>query len=77
MLGRTPKDLEAIRPLQDGVIADFDLTEEMLRQFITRARGTHWFFRPWVVIGAPSGVTGVERRAVRDAALRAGAGEAI
>jgi len=77
MLGRTPRDLEAIRPLQDGVIADFDLTEEMLRQFIIRAHGIHWFLHPWVIIGAPSGVTGVERRAVRDAALRAGAGEAM
>jgi len=72
MLGRTPPGIEAVRPLKDGVIADFDVAEIMLRHFLHRA----WRSRlapPRVVIGVPSGVTEVERRAVKDAARRAGA----
>ncbi len=82
MLGRTPDTILAIRPLKDGVIADFDVTEQMLKYFIARARqistGRRWTWgleRPRVVIGIPSGITQVEQRAVRDAALQAGARE--
>jgi len=76
MLGRTPGNILAIRPLKDGVIADFDVTEKMLNYFITRAhRGRRSILRPRVVVGVPSGITGVERRAVRDSALQAGARE--
>src|SRR3989344_1609462 len=80
MLGRTPAAIEAIRPLRDGVISDFDTTEAMLRYFIHKAHETHggrWSLpkipRPRVVVGIPSGVTEVERRAVQDACLSAGA----
>lgn len=76
MLGRTPGNIVAIRPLKDGVIADFDVTMTMLKYFIQRAHPRRGPFRPRVVIGIPSGVTGVERRAVQDAALQAGAREA-
>lgn len=80
MIGRTPAVIEAIRPLRDGVISDFDTTEAMLRHFIQRVHSTPGRFpkipRPRVVIGIPSGVTEVERRAVQDAALSAGAREA-
>jgi rod shape-determining protein MreB len=76
MLGRTPGNILAIRPLKDGVIADFDVTEKMLHYFITRAhRGRRSILRPRVVVGVPSGITGVERRAVRDSAMQAGARE--
>jgi rod shape-determining protein MreB len=76
MLGRTPGNILAIRPLKDGVIADFDVTEKMLNYFITRVhRGRRSILRPRVVVGVPSGITGVERRAVRDSALQAGARE--
>src|SRR3989475_7939445 len=81
MLGRTPENIMAIRPLKDGVIADFDVTERMLQYFIERARKISgrrrgWFLdRPRVVVGVPSGITQVEKRAVRDAALQAGARE--
>src|SRR2546427_209931 len=82
MLGRTPENIMAIRPLKDGVIADFDVTERMLQYFIARARQIStgrkraWFLdRPRVVVGVPSGITQVEKRAVRDAALQAGARE--
>lgn len=77
MLGRTPPNIEAIRPLKDGVIADFDVAEQMLRYFIHRVHQRRTFAQPAVVIGIPSGVTEVERRAVRDATLRAGAREAL
>ncbi len=77
MLGRTPANLEAIRPLKDGVIADFDIAEAMLRYFIQRAHRRRTLVHPSVVIGIPSGVNEVERRAVRDAILRAGAREAF
>lgn len=76
MLGRTPGNIVAIRPLKDGVIADFDTTQAMLKYFIQKATGGFSFFRPRVVVGVPSGVTEVERRAVIDAALQAGAREA-
>lgn len=74
MLGRTPGNIVAIRPLREGVIADYDTTEKMLKYFITKAGGKSWgFFRPRVMVCIPSGVTGVEERAVRQAALQAGA----
>lgn len=77
MLGRTPNHILAIRPLVDGVISDFEVTEEMIGFFIRKAReiGGNKMFRPRVVIGVPSGVTSVERRAVRDAGMSAGARE--
>jgi len=76
MLGRTPGNIIAIRPMKDGVIADFDTTQTMLKYFISKAQPRRGPFRPRVIIGIPSGVTGVERRAVQDAALQAGAREA-
>jgi rod shape-determining protein MreB len=75
MLGRTPGNITAIRPLKDGVIADFEITEAMLRHFITKANGTRRLVRPRVVIAVPSGITEVEKRAVKDSALHAGARE--
>lgn len=75
MLGRTPPHIVAVRPLKDGVIADFDLTETMLRHFIQRVHRRRSLVHPAVAIGIPSGVTEVERRAVRDAVLRVGARE--
>lgn len=77
MLGRTPGNIVAIRPLRDGVIADYDVTEKMLRYFISKADGgKKFFFRPRIMVCIPSGVTGVEERAVRQAAIQAGAKEA-
>ncbi|MBE3580047.1 MAG: rod shape-determining protein [Thermoanaerobacteraceae bacterium] len=76
MIGRTPGDIVAIRPLKDGVIADFDVTQSMLRYFIQKAIPKGFFVRPRVVVGVPSGVTAVEERAVREAAIQAGAKEA-
>ena len=77
MIGRTPNNISAIRPMKDGVIADYVITEAMLRYFIGRARkGTFALSRPEVMISVPAGVTSVEKRAVRDAALKAGAREA-
>ncbi|HBT47884.1 MAG TPA: rod shape-determining protein [Peptococcaceae bacterium] len=76
MIGRTPGDIVAIRPLKDGVIADFDVTQSMLRYFIQKAVPKGFFVRPRVVVGVPSGVTAVEERAVREAAIQAGAKEA-
>lgn len=76
MIGRTPGNIVAIRPMKDGVIADFDTTESMIKYFINKAlRGRTFLVRPRVVIGVPSGVTAVEERAVREAALAAGARE--
>ena len=75
MLGRTPGTITAIRPLKDGVIADFDVTEEMLRHFIQKVHQSR-FAHPRVVVCVPSGVTGVEKRAVEEACLSAGAREA-
>lgn len=76
MVGRTPGNIIAVRPLKDGVIADFDVTERMLRHFINRASRRRTFFRPRVVVAVPSGVTEVEKRAVIDATLSAGAKDA-
>lgn len=77
MIGRTPGNIVAIRPLKDGVIADFDVTQSMIKYFINKAlRGRTFLVRPRVVVGVPSGVTAVEERAVREAALQAGAREA-
>lgn len=75
MVGRTPAHIQAIRPLVDGVISDFEITEEMLAYFIRKVNKNKFnpFFRPRVVIGVPSGTTNVEVRAVRDAATNAGA----
>ena len=75
MLGRTPATIKAIRPLKDGVIADFEVTEEMLRHFIQRVHRSR-FAHPRVVVCVPSGVTGVEKRAVEEACLSAGARQA-
>lgn len=76
MIGRTPGNIVAIRPLKDGVIADFDITQAMLKYFIRRSIDTKSFIRPRVVVGVPSGVTEVEKRAVIDATIQAGAREA-
>ena len=76
MVGRTPGNIIAVRPLKDGVIADFDVTERMLRHFIGRASRRRSFFRPRVLVAVPSGVTEVEKRAVIDATLSAGAKDA-
>ncbi|MDI6870524.1 MAG: rod shape-determining protein [Bacillota bacterium] len=76
MVGRTPGNIQAIRPMKDGVIADFDTTEKMLRYFISRAQRGRGLFRPRVIVGVPTGVTEVEKRAVVDATLQAGAREA-
>ncbi len=76
MIGRTPGSIRAIRPMKDGVIADFDVTQAMLKYFIRKAMNTRSFVRPRVVVGVPSGVTEVEKRAVIDAAQQAGAREA-
>jgi rod shape-determining protein MreB len=73
MLGRTPGNVVALRPLRDGVIADFDTAEMMLKHFIRQVNEGQALVSPRIVIGIPSGVTGVERRAVMDAALQAGA----
>ena len=75
MLGRTPGNITAIRPLKDGVIADFDVTEQMLRHFIKQVHSNR-FAHPRVVVCVPSGVTGVEKRAVEEACLSAGARQA-
>ena len=75
MVGRTPASIVAVRPLRDGVIADFDLTEQMIRQFIVRIHNRKALVRPRIVIGVPSGITQVEKRAIRDSAEQAGARE--
>lgn len=75
MLGRTPGNIVAIRPMKDGVIADFEITEAMLRYFIKRVHHRRVLVRPRIVIAIPSGITEVEKRAVRDSAERAGARE--
>jgi len=76
MLGRTPANIVAVRPMRDGVIADFEITEMMLRHFINKSHQRSAFVRPRIVVGVPSGITGVEKRAVLDAAMHAGAREA-
>lgn len=75
MLGRTPGNIIAIRPLKDGVISDYDVTEKMLRYFINRVCGKRRLFKPKVIICVPSGVTEVEKRAVIDATTQAGGGK--
>ncbi|MEZ5405796.1 MAG: rod shape-determining protein [Verrucomicrobiia bacterium] len=75
MLGRTPGNITAVRPLKDGVIADFDITEAMLRHFIKKVHHGSKLVSPMVVIAIPSGITEVEKRAVRESALHAGARE--
>ncbi len=75
MLGKTPGNITAIRPLKDGVIADFEITEEMLKYFITKVHNRKRLVRPRIIIGVPSGITQVEKRAVKDSAHSAGAGE--
>jgi rod shape-determining protein MreB len=77
MLGRTPGSIIAIRPMKDGVIADFDVTEEMLRYFIRKAHPRKVPSMPRIVVAIPSGITEVEKRAVKDSALRAGARKVI
>lgn len=75
MLGRTPGNIIAIRPMRDGVIADFEITESMLRYFIKKVHNSRRLVRPRVIIAIPSGITEVEKRAVKDSALHAGARE--
>jgi rod shape-determining protein MreB len=77
MLGKTPDNIEAIRPLKDGVIADFDVAEEMIRHFIRKAHNRNSFIRPRVIICVPYGLTQVERKAVKDSAFSAGARDVI
>jgi len=72
MLGRTPSNIVAVRPLRDGVISDYDVTERMLKYFIRKACGNGRFFKPRIMVCVPSGVTEVEKRAVREAAIQAG-----
>src|SRR5947207_746836 len=73
MIGRTPSHIRAIRPLKDGVIADFDITEKMLRYFIQKVHLRKFMAKPRVVVCVPSGITGVEQRAVEEATISAGA----
>lgn len=75
MVGRTPGNIVAIRPIKEGVIADFGMTEKMLKYFITKAHNRNSFVRPRVIIGVPSRITEVEQRAVRESATHAGARE--
>lgn len=77
MLGRTPRKIHAVRPMKDGVIADFEVAEGLLRALIKHVTPARSLFRPKILIAVPSGITGVERRAVEDSALRAGAQEVI
>ncbi|MDS1271116.1 rod shape-determining protein [Lipingzhangella sp. LS1_29] len=73
MIGRTPGNITAVRPLKDGVIADFDVTERMLRYFIQKVHRRRHFAKPRVIVAVPSGITGVEQRAVKEAGYQAGA----
>ncbi|MBI5235205.1 MAG: rod shape-determining protein [Deltaproteobacteria bacterium] len=75
MLGRTPGNITAIRPLKDGVIADFEVTEEMLKYFIAKVHNRRLLVRPRIIVGVPSGITQVEKRAVKESAYSAGASE--
>ena len=72
MIGRTPGNIAAVRPLREGVISDYDITEKMLQYFIKKTCGGNRFFKPRLVVCVPSGVTEVEKRAVKEAALQAG-----
>lgn len=73
MVGRTPGNIVAIRPLKDGVIADFEITEMMLKAFISRVGGKNWYSHPRILICAPTNITSVEQKAIREAAERSGA----
>ena len=73
MLGRTPGNIKAIRPMRDGVIADFDVTEEMIKHFIRKVHNRRSFANPQIVVCVPSGATAVERRAIQESAMSAGA----
>jgi len=75
MLGKTPSNIEAIRPMKDGVIAEFEVTEKRLEHFIKKAHGRSFLVRPRIIISVPSEITQVEKRAVKDTALKAGASE--
>ena len=75
MVGRTPGNIVAIRPLKDGVIADFEITEMMLKHFINKVGGRSWYSRPRILICAPTNITSVEQKAIREAAERCGAKE--
>ena len=75
MLGRTPGNITAIRPMKDGVIADFEITEALLRYFIRKVHGQRGVVKPRIIISVPSGITAVEKRAVKDSAIHAGARE--
>src|SRR5256885_1798628 len=75
MLGKTPANIIAVRPLRNGVIADFDVTERMIRYFIKKVHNRRSLLHPRIVIGVPSGITEVEKRAVRESAQQAGARE--
>lgn len=77
MLGKTPRKIHAVRPLKDGVIADFEVTEGMLKELIKKVTPSRSIFRPKILIAVPSGITGVEKRAVEDSALHAGAQEVM
>lgn len=77
MLGRTPGNIIAIRPMKDGVIADYNYTQHMLKYFIQKANGNKGFFKPRIIVCIPSGVTEVEKRAVEEAVMQAGAKEAF
>src|SRR5271169_4897766 len=77
MLGKTPRKIHAVRPMKDGVIADFEIAEGMIRALLKRVTPSRTLFRPKILIAVPSGITGVEKRAVEDSALRAGAQEVI
>ena len=75
MIGKTPDNIRAIRPLRDGVIADFEITEKMIRYFIERAHKRKSFVRPRIMVCVPYGLTSVERKAVKESAMSAGARE--
>ncbi len=77
MLGKTPRKIHAVRPMKDGVIADFEIAEGMLKALIKRVTPSRSLFRPKILIAVPSGITGVEKRAVEDSALHAGAKEVL
>jgi len=77
MLGKTPRKIHAVRPMKDGVIADFEVAEGMLKALINRVTPVRSIFRPKILIAVPSGITGVEKRAVEDSAMHAGAQEVI
>lgn len=77
MLGKTPRKIHAVRPMKDGVIADFEIAEGMIKALLKRVTPARSLFRPKILIAVPSGITGVEKRAVEDSAMRAGAQEVI